>query len=126
MRLCLCIHVCQCECLPVHPCVCASVAVSRRLPLFFVCVCVCMCAECSACVPIYILSHALFEFKMWLPAAIKRRKQLETKRAGRGASGQTRHVSDSASVLGEKSYLAALMKGQVERTQEREERETER
>lgn len=85
-----------------------------------------MCAECSACVPIYILSHALFEFKMWLPAAIKRRKQLETKRAGRGASGQTRHVSDSASVLGEKSYLAALMKGQVERTQEREERETER
>lgn len=126
MRLCLCIHVCQCECLPVHPCVCASAAVSRRLPLFFVCVCVCMCAECSACVPIYILSHALFEFKMWLPAAIKRRKQLETKRAGRGASGQTRHVSDSASVLGEKSYLAALMKGQVERTQEREERETER
>lgn len=126
MRLCLCIHVCQCECLPVHPCVCASAAVSRRLPLFFVCVCVCMCAECSACVPIYILSHALFEFKMWLPAAIKRRKQLETKRAGRGPSGQTRHVSDSASVLGEKSYLAALMKGQVERTQEREERETER
>lgn len=126
MRLCLCIHVCQCECLPVHPCVCASAAVSRRLSLFFVCVCVCMCAECSACVPIYILSHALFEFKMWLPAAIKRRKQLETKRAGRGASGQTRHVSDSASVLGEKSYLAALMKGQVERTQEREERETER
>lgn len=126
MRLCLCIHVCQCECLPVHPCVCASAAVSRRLPLFFVCVCVCMCAECSACVPIYILSHALFEFKMWLPAAIKRRKQLETKRAGRGASGQTRHVSDSASVLGEKSYLAALMKGQVEGTQEREERETER
>lgn len=126
MHLCLCIHVCQCECLPVHPCVCASAAVSRRLPLFFVCVCVCMCAECSACVPIYILSHALFEFKMWLPAAIKRRKQLETKRAGRGASGQTRHVSDSASVLGEKSYLAALMKGQVERTQEREERETER
>lgn len=126
MRLCLCIHVCQCECLPVHPCVCASAAVSRRLPLFFVCVCVCMCAECSACVPIYILSHALFEFKMWLPAAIKRRKQLETKRAGRGASGQTRHVSDSASVLGEKSYLAALMKGQVERTQEREERETKR
>lgn len=126
MRLCLCIHVCQCECLPVHPCVCASAAVSRRLPLFFVCVCVCMCAECSACVPIYILSHALFEFKMWLPAAIKRRKQLETKRAGRGASGQTRHVSDSASVLGEKSYLAALMKEQVERTQEREERETER
>lgn len=126
MRLCLCIHVCQCECLPVHPCVCTSAAVSRRLPLFFVCVCVCMCAECSACVPIYILSHALFEFKMWLPAAIKRRKQLETKRAGRGASGQTRHVSDSASVLGEKSYLAALMKGQVERTQEREERETER
>lgn len=126
MRLCLCIHVCQCECLPVHPCVCASAAVSRRLPLFFVCVCVCMCAECSACVPIYILSHALFEFKMWLPAAIKRRKQLETKRAGRGASGQTRHVSDSASVLGEKSYLDAPMKGQVERTQEREERETER
>lgn len=126
MRLCLCIHVCQCECLPVHPCVCASAAVSRRLPLFYVCVRVCMCAECSACVPIYILSHALFEFKMWLPAAIKRRKQLETKRAGRGASGQTRHVSDSASVLGEKSYLAAPMKGQVERTQEREERETER
>lgn len=126
MRLCLCIHVCQRECLPVHPCVCVSAAVSRRLPLLCVCVRVCMCAECSACVPIYILSHALFEFKMWLPAAIKRRKQLEIKRAGRGASGQTCHVSDSASVLGEKSYVAAPMKGQVERTQEREERETER
>lgn len=126
MRLCLCIHVCQRECLPVHPCVCVSAAVSRRLPLFCVCVHVCMYAECSACVPIYILSHALFEFKMWLPAAIKRRKQLEITRAGRGASGQTCHVSDSASVLGEESYLAAPMKGQVERTQEREERETER
>lgn len=78
----LCIHVCLCECLPVHPCVCVSAPVSARLPARF------LCAECVPRVGIHILNHALFEVKMWLPAAIKRRQQLENKRAGGGAPGQ--------------------------------------
>lgn len=74
MSVCLCIHVCAFLRLSLHVCP----------PVFFFF----WCAECVPRVRIHILNHALFEVKMWLPAAIKRRQQLENKRAGGGAPGQ--------------------------------------
>lgn len=71
------------------------------------------------------LSHALFEVKMWLPAAIKRRQQLENK-AGGGAPGRLPCFRAGLYFSREVLFGAALMKGQVEMTWEREERERER
>lgn len=70
--------VCLRVCLAVHSCVCIYVPVSAFLAcqFFFVCV---LCAQ------IHILSQ-IVEVKMWLPAAIKRRQQLENKCAGGGAT----------------------------------------
>lgn len=87
----------------VYDFVCVLMSVYPRLSVF-VCASMCMhlctnlwkllgfflCAErvLRAYPDIYILSHALFEVKMWQPAAIKRRQQLGNKGAGGVALGR--------------------------------------
>lgn len=79
----------------------SGVWVCSSSSLVFVCVCIRLCIHVCAFLrlsvffvgwqhfaQLRILSHALFEVKMWLPAAIERRQQLENKRAGGGATGR--------------------------------------